>query len=80
MIQVGMHEAKTRLSELVKLAAQGEKVCLTNRGKVVAEIVTPKRKRKQDTDEILRKFRKLVKEHPLGTFEEVMKWRREGLR
>jgi len=79
MLQIGMHEAKTRLSELVKLARQGEQICLTNRGEVVAEIILPRKMRKQNAAAIMRKLHKLVKEHPLGTFDEMMAWRREGL-
>lgn len=34
-----MHEAKTRLSELVRMVEAGEKVVLARNGKPVAEIV-----------------------------------------
>jgi prevent-host-death family protein len=39
MIQVNMHEAKTRLSALVKLVEQGERVVIARDGVPVAEIV-----------------------------------------
>ena len=39
MTRVGMHEAKTRLSELVKLAEEGEEVVIQRRGKPVARLV-----------------------------------------
>jgi antitoxin (DNA-binding transcriptional repressor) of toxin-antitoxin stability system len=39
MIQVNMHEAKTRLSSLVKLAEGGERVVIARDGVPVAEIV-----------------------------------------
>ena len=39
MTRVGMHEAKTRLSELVKLAEEGEEVVIQRRGKAVARLV-----------------------------------------
>jgi prevent-host-death family protein len=39
MIQVNMHEAKTRLSALVKLAEEGERVVIARDGVPVAEIV-----------------------------------------
>jgi prevent-host-death family protein len=40
MITVNMHEAKTRLSELVKAVEEkGEKVVLCRQGKPVAELV-----------------------------------------
>ncbi len=80
MLEMGMHEAKTRLSELVKYVRQGKQVCLTNRGEVVAEIVLPRELRRKKAAASARALRKLIKEHPLGTRDEVMKWRREGLR
>jgi prevent-host-death family protein len=47
MIVVNMHEAKTRLSELVRLVEDGEKVVLARNGTPVAELIpaaSPKRK------------------------------------
>jgi prevent-host-death family protein len=38
MITVSLANAKARLSELVKRAAAGEAVCITRRGKPVAQI------------------------------------------
>jgi len=48
MIVVNMHEAKTRLSELVRLVESGEKVVLARNGTPVAELVpaaSPKRRK-----------------------------------
>jgi prevent-host-death family protein len=39
MVQVNMHEAKTRLSQLVELAEHGERVVIARGGVPVAEIV-----------------------------------------
>lgn len=36
---VGMHEAKTQLSKLVKLALEGEEVLLASRGDVLVRLV-----------------------------------------
>ncbi len=47
MIVVNMHEAKSRLSELVRLVESGEKVVLARNGTPVAELVpaaAPKRR------------------------------------
>jgi prevent-host-death family protein len=44
MIQVNMHEAKIRLSELVKVAQSGGDVVIANRGEPVVRLV-PMRKR-----------------------------------
>jgi prevent-host-death family protein len=38
---VGLKELKNRLSEFVRIAAQGERVLVTNRDRVVAELVPP---------------------------------------
>lgn len=43
-----MHEAKSRLSELVRLVEQGEKVVLARNGKPVAEIVPAEEPRKRE--------------------------------
>jgi prevent-host-death family protein len=39
MTQVGMHEAKTRLSQLVERAEAGEEVIIARNGKPVARLV-----------------------------------------
>jgi prevent-host-death family protein len=39
MIQVGMHEAKTRLSQLVEQAQAGEDVVIARNGRPVARLV-----------------------------------------
>jgi prevent-host-death family protein len=39
MVVVNMHEAKSRLSELVRLVESGEKVVLARNGTPVAELV-----------------------------------------
>ena len=43
MRSVGLKILKNRLSEYVRLAAAGETVAITDRGRVVAEIVPHKR-------------------------------------
>ena len=39
MIQVGAYEAKTRLSELLRRAAQGERIVVTKHGVPIAELI-----------------------------------------
>ncbi|SEL10590.1 prevent-host-death family protein [Blastococcus sp. DSM 46786] len=41
---VGVHEAKTHLSRLLEAVAAGEEVEITNRGRVVARLVGPRRR------------------------------------
>jgi prevent-host-death family protein len=44
MHKVGLRALKNKLSEYVRLAAAGETVVITDRDRVVAEIVPPRRK------------------------------------
>jgi prevent-host-death family protein len=44
MQKVGLKTLKNKLSEYVRLAASGETVVITDRGRTVAEIVPPHRK------------------------------------
>jgi len=48
MIVVNMHEAKTRLSELVRLVEAGEKVVLARNGTPVVELVPAERPKKRE--------------------------------
>ena len=43
MYTVGLKILKNKLSEYVRLAADGETIVVTDRGRVVAEIVPPRR-------------------------------------
>lgn len=38
---VGVHEAKTQLSQLLRRVAAGEEITITRRGQVVARLVPP---------------------------------------
>jgi prevent-host-death family protein len=48
MVVVNMHEAKTRLSELVRLVEAGEKVVLARNGTPVAELVPTEQPMKRE--------------------------------
>jgi prevent-host-death family protein len=47
MVVVNMHEAKTRLSELVRLVEAGEQVVLARNGEPVVELVPAERPKKR---------------------------------
>ena len=47
MITVSLADAKAHLSELVERAAAGEAVCITRRGKPVAQITAVRAQRKR---------------------------------
>jgi len=48
MRSVGLKELKNRLSEYVRIVAQGQRVLVTNRDRVVAELVPPESGRALD--------------------------------
>ena len=54
MISVSLADAKAHLSELVERAAAGEAVCITRRGKAVAQITAIDSPRKRIDPEALR--------------------------
>jgi prevent-host-death family protein len=43
-MEVGLREAKAKLSELIVVAARGERVTITNHGTPVAELIPARRK------------------------------------
>jgi prevent-host-death family protein len=71
MRTVGIFEAKQKLSELVERASRGERIRITRRGKVAAEIV-PAQGESQDLAEIkeifanIEKIRRHAKPLPRG--------------
>jgi prevent-host-death family protein len=44
MVEVGVHEAKTTLSELLRRVAEGEEVVITHSGRPVARLVPVQRR------------------------------------
>ena len=86
MRSVGLKILKNKLSEYVRMAARGETVLITDRKRVVAEIVPPKADRKlNDNEFIARGVREgwltpaknpgkgPLPRKPVMTFEELMK-------
>jgi prevent-host-death family protein len=68
MRKVGLFEAKQKLSELVKRASRGERIGITRRGKLEAEIV-PAQKDEVDLKEVfasMDRIRKRAKPLPRG--------------
>jgi prevent-host-death family protein len=61
MQKVGIFEAKTRLSEIVRLAEAGQRFTITVRGRAVAEVVPPstpaRRRSAKEVEEALRRLR-----------------------
>ena len=68
MRKVGLFEAKQKLSELVERASLGERIGITRRGKLAAEIV-PAREDEVDIKEVfasMERIRKRAKPLPRG--------------
>lgn len=78
MIQVGMHEAKSQLSELVKQLHAGQEIQFTNRGKVVAELCLPREERREQAKAFLDKFRAVRAGMQKVKLEELCSWKNEG--
>jgi prevent-host-death family protein len=81
MDEIGLFEAKNRLSELVDRAERGEETVITRRGRPVAKLVPldPNRDRAKAL-EAARRIRELAKEMNLGPFdwEEWKRYRDTG--
>ncbi|MDO9452964.1 MAG: type II toxin-antitoxin system prevent-host-death family antitoxin [Stagnimonas sp.] len=83
-MEIGSYEAKTHLPKLLARVAKGERITITKRGKVIAELVPP-------GGVNLDARRKLIDDlHQLGetmrargvriTREEIVAWKNEGRR
>ena len=70
MRKVGLFEAKQKLSELVERASRGERIGITRRGKLAAELVPAQEKSdSRDIKEIfasIEKIRRKAKPLPAG--------------
>jgi prevent-host-death family protein len=74
MRKVGLFEAKQKLSELAERAGRGERIGITKRGKLIAEI-GPVRKLQVNLKEVferIEKIRRKVKPHPGITTKDLI--------
>ena len=78
MIEIGVHEAKTHLSRLLKRVENGESFSITNRGKIVAVMVPPCDVEQVKANDAYSQLIKLRAKFPIGTVREVMDWKNEG--
>jgi antitoxin (DNA-binding transcriptional repressor) of toxin-antitoxin stability system len=74
MLKIGLVKAKQGLSELVERAARGERIGITVRGRVVAEIGPPTHDGAQLKEVFARmdEIRKKVKPHPGITTKDLI--------
>ena len=80
MTEIGVHEAKTHLSKLLKRVENGESFSITNKGKVVAVIVPPRDVAQIKANDAYSQLILLRAKSPIGTVREVMDWKNEGRR
>jgi prevent-host-death family protein len=74
MRQMGLFEAKQKLSELVERAGRGERIGITKRGKLAA-VIGPAENNSEDIDKIfdsIEKIRRKVKRMPGVTMKELI--------
>jgi antitoxin (DNA-binding transcriptional repressor) of toxin-antitoxin stability system len=74
MRKVGLFEAKQKLSELAERAGRGERIGITKRGKLIAEL-GPTKQEQVDVKELfarIEKIRKKVKPHPGITTKDLI--------
>ncbi len=74
MESVGTFEAKTHLTRLLDRVAKGERIAITNRGKLVAMLVPPEAGITADSAQVGREmlaYRDRVKRKLRGSFREM---------
>jgi prevent-host-death family protein len=80
MTEIGLFQAKTRLSELVRQVRAGESFIITQRGEPSAELGPIRRKDRPDSRRIaeaVRRLRKMPKIQGVS-HEELRSWIEEG--
>ncbi len=78
MIEIGVHEAKTHLSRLLKRVENGESFSITNRGRVVAVMGPPRDIPQIEANDAYRQLIALRAKFPVGTVREVSDWKSTG--
>ncbi len=77
MTTISLAEAKAHLSELVSRAAAGETICITRRGKPVAQITPVEKKLKPIDVEALRELVRTMPPQPDSAEEFIRRMRDE---
>jgi len=80
MTEIGVHEAKTHFSKILKRIEAGESFSITNRGKVVAVITRPEDAWQVKAQQAFGRLMELREKHPIGTVKEVVDWKNKGRR
>ena len=80
MTEIGIHEAQTHFSKLLKRVEEGECFYITNRGKVVAVMMPPHDIAPDKANDAYRQLIALRTKFPIGTVSEVTDWKNRGRR
>ena len=80
MTEIGVHEAKTHFSKLLKRVEDGERFSIMNRGKVVAVMMPPDDIAPDEANDAYRQLIALRTKFPIGTVREVTGWKNQGRR
>ena len=80
MTEIGLDEAKTNLSNLLKRIENGQRFSITNRGKVIALILPPDGIKLENRYEVYSRLIELRTNRPVGSVQEVTDWKNEGRR
>lgn len=80
MTEIGVNEAKTHFSKLLKRVEDGERFSITNRGKVVAVMMPPHDIAPNKANDAYRQLSALRTKFPIGTVCEVTDWKNQGRR
>jgi len=78
MRTIGMFKTKTHLPELIKDVEKGEELCITNRGREVAFIISVDKYYRSKFEQITQKFIELKKRAPLGDLETILEMKMDG--
>lgn len=73
-----MFKTKTHLPELIKDVEKGEELCITNRGRKVAFIISVDKYYRSKFEQITQKFIELKKRAPLGDLETILEMKLDG--
>ena len=77
MNQVGAFEAKTHLSQLLKLVSDGEEFTITKHGQPIARLVPVRRRDEDQVAWAVAGLKALRQKNP-ATLSEILSWIREG--
>ena len=78
MTEIGVHEAKTHFSKLLKRVEDGERFSITNRGKVVAVMMPPHDIAPDEANDAYCQLIALRTQFPISTVREVTDWKNQG--